>query len=283
MLNKKSSVQISIEGHTEKNLEVPTFVVKYWKTLSLSILAVIAILTGSLTYIAKQKTTEDISTQYEAKLDQVQQQNRALSINKQQTEQDIIEAKKSFNKIDSTLESINSKMKKRGLQTIKLENMGGPIEVEPENLELLTSFYEEALKDLDKKLSNLPLGRPHDGDITSRFGYRANPFTRRGRELHSGVDLSGRTGQPIKSTANGTVVYSGYEGEYGNVVKIKHANGYETRYAHLVRATVKTGQMVEAGSIVGLLGSTGRSTGPHLHYEILKNGVKINPEKYFNF
>ena len=283
MLNKKSSVHISIEGHTEKNLEVPTFVVKYWKTLSLSILTLIAILTGSLTYIAKQKTTEDLSTQYEAKLDKVQQQNRALNINKQQAEQDIIEAKKSFNKIDSTLESINSKMKKRGLQTIQLENMGGPIEAEPENLELLTAFYEEALKDLDKKLSNLPIGRPHNGSVTSRFGYRANPFTRRGREMHSGVDLRGKTGQPIQATANGTVVHAGYEGEYGNVVKVRHANGYETRYAHLVKVLVKPGQKIEAGNLVGLLGSTGRSTGPHLHYEILKNGVKINPEKYFSF
>lgn len=283
MFKKKSSVQISIEGRTEKQLEVPTFVVKYWKSLSFCVLGAITLLTASFTYFAKQKTTAELSSQYEAKLDQVKQQNRTLNINKQQAELDVLEAKKSFNKIDSTLDIINRKMRKRGLQTIKLENMGGPVEDDPENIELLTEFYEDALKDLDKKLSNLPIGKPHDGAITSKFGYRANPFTRRGREMHSGVDLRGHIGQPVKVTANGTVVYAGYEGDYGNVVKVRHANGYETRYAHLVKATVKSGQKLEAGNLVGLLGSTGRSTGPHLHYEILKNGTKIDPEKYFSF
>jgi len=283
MLKEKSAVQISIEGHSEKRLEVPTFVVKYWKQLSFSVLAIIALLIGSLTYIAKQKTTEDISSKYEATLDKVKEQNRALNINKLQAEQDVKEAKKSFDKIDSTLESINNKMKQRGLKEISLENVGGPIEKDPENIELLTAFYEDALKDLDKKLSSLPIGKPHDGAVTSRFGYRANPFTHRGREMHSGVDLRGNIGQPIKVTANGKVTYAGYEGEYGNVVKVKHANGYETRYAHLVRVLVKPGDNVEAGKLVGLLGNTGRSTGPHLHYEILKNGTKIDPEKYFSF
>ena len=283
MLKKKSSVQISIEGQTEKKLEVPTFVVHYWKQLSFSVLAVIALLIGAITYIAKQKTTEDLSSKYEAKLDKVKEQNRALNINKQQAEQDIIEAKKSFDKIDSTLEIINSKMKERGLKGIALENMGGPIENDTLDIEKMTAFYEDALLDLDRKLSNLPLGVPHQGRITSRFGYRANPFTNAGREMHSGIDFSGRTGEPIKVTADGTVTFAGREGQYGNVVKVKHANGYETRYAHLVKVLVKPGQRLEAGKLVGLLGSTGRSTGPHLHYEILKNNTKINPEKYFTF
>nr|WP_262896203.1 M23 family metallopeptidase [Sphingobacterium faecale] len=99
--------------------------------------------------------------------------------------------------------------------------------------------------------------------------------------MHSGVDLKGNTGDPIKATASGKVTFSGYEGEYGNVVKIKHKNGYETRYAHLSKTKVKKGETVDAGKTVGLLGSTGRSTGPHLHYEILKDDKKINPEKYF--
>ena len=84
----------------------------------------------------------------------------------------------------------------------------------------------------------------------------------------------------MKSTAKGTVVFAGYEGQYGYVVKVKHANNYETRYAHLTKPLVKRGQKIAAGDVIGLLGNTGRSTGPHLHYEILKNNRKVNPEKY---
>ena len=154
------------------------------------------------------------------------------------------------------------------------------IEKDEENIALLSEYYKDMLSNIEKKISSMPLGRPHAGKITSRFGYRVNPFTRRGRELHSGIDIKGRIGEPIRVTADGVVTFSGYEGNYGYVVKVKHQNGYETRYAHLVRTQVKRGQRVEAGSVVGLLGNTGRSTGPHLHYEILKNNKKVNPEKY---
>ena len=281
MFRKKSSVQISIEGRKDKNLEVPTFIIKYWRQISLSVLSIIVLLISSLSYLATQKKTEELSSKYEAKIDKVTKENQKLSMSSTDAQEDINEAKKSFEKIDSTLEKINEKMKKRGLNTIVLEHAGGPIEDDPEKLELLTDFYEEAFKELDYKLSNIPIGIPHNGKVTSRFGYRSNPFTRKGRELHSGVDLKGNIGELIKSTADGVVIFAGYDGQYGNVVKIKHKNGYETRYAHLLRTQVKKGQKVEAGNVIGLLGNTGRSTGPHLHYEILKNDKKINPEKYF--
>ncbi|ERJ58412.1 hypothetical protein M472_06495 [Sphingobacterium paucimobilis HER1398] len=224
---------------------------------------------------------KELNSRYEATLNQINQKNRQLSLKRVENERGILEAKKSFNKIDSTLAIINQKMKKRGLKTIALQNAGGPTEPDEENIDLLSEYYEEALKDLDNKLSSLPIGIPHHGRVTSKFGYRANPFTNRGREMHSGVDLKGNTGDPIKATASGKVTFSGYEGEYGNVVKIEHKNGYETRYAHLSKTKVKKGETVDAGKTVGLLGSTGRSTGPHLHYEILKDDKKINPEKYF--
>jgi murein DD-endopeptidase MepM/ murein hydrolase activator NlpD len=237
---------------------------------------------GIIIYTATQKNIDAVASQYTDTLDKMNQQNKLLSWNNSTKEKEINEAKKSFNKIDSTLEIINAKMKKRGLKTIALENAGGPVETDEENFELLSAYYEEVLMDLDEKLESLPLGVPHHGKITSRFGYRRNPFTNRGREMHSGVDLKGRTGDRVKSTAKGTVLFSGYEGQYGYVVKIKHANNYETRYAHLSKPLVKKGQKIAAGDIIGLLGSTGRSTGPHLHYEILKNKKKINPEKYFS-
>jgi len=282
MIKNKSSVRISIEGQSDKKLEIPTFLLKYWKNILVSAASFIVLLVGSLVYITSQKKAEDISSQYEATLDKITEEKRLLSLSQTETEKSVEEAKKSFNKIDSTLEIINDKMKKRGLKTIALPNAGGPVETDLNNIELLTDYYEEALKELDKKLSSMPLGVPHRGAVTSKFGYRANPFTNRGRELHSGVDLKGRTGDIVKSTASGRVVFAGYDGQYGNVVKIQHANNYETRYAHLSRTLVKKGDRIEAGSTIGKVGSTGRSTGPHLHYEILKNNKKINPEKYFS-
>lgn len=281
MLQKKSSIRISIEGQADKKLEIPTFLVKNWKASLAATISLLSVMFGVLVYVTSQKKAEDISSQYEATLHKIAKEKRLLSLSQDQSAKTVEEAKKSFGKIDSTLEIINSKMRKRGLKAIPMPNVGGPIEKDTLNIELLTDYYEEALKDLDKKISNTPLGKPHTGRISSRFGYRRNPFTNRGRELHSGIDLKGRTGDLVKATATGRVIFAGYEGQYGNVVKIKHANNFETRYAHLSRTLVKKGDKIEVGTNIGRLGSTGRSTGPHLHYEILKNNKKVNPEKYF--
>lgn len=280
MFKKKSSVHISIEGNKDKSLQIPTVLLKYWKHIATSTVVLLVALISTITYIAANKKVANVSEQYEQVLNQINQKNKKLNSSQKETQQDILEAKKSFLQIDSTIERINGKMKKRGLSTIALANMGGPIEKDEENIALLSEYYKDMLSNIEKKISSMPLGRPHAGKITSRFGYRVNPFTRRGRELHSGIDIKGRIGEPIRVTADGVVTFSGYEGNYGYVVKVKHQNGYETRYAHLVRTQVKRGQRLEAGSVVGLLGNTGRSTGPHLHYEILKNNKKVNPEKY---
>lgn len=284
MLKNKSSVRIiSTDGTSDKNLMVPTVLLKHWKQICVSTLSFIFILCGSIVYFATSKKEQDITSKYEATLDEIKAMNRQLSSDQSETAKDIHQAKQSFNKIDSTLERINAKMKKRGLKTIALQNAGGPVELDEENIELLSEFYADALKDLDRKLAGIPIGRPHSGRVTSKFGYRRNPFTNRGREMHSGIDLKGRTGDPVKVTASGRVIFAGYEGAYGNVVKVVHPNGFQTRYAHLSRTKVRKGQRVEVGTVIGLLGNTGRSTGSHLHYEILQNNKKLNPEKYFNF
>lgn len=282
MFKKKSAIQISIEGNKDRSLEIPTILVKYWKQISISTLALIIVLIGSVAYMAAVKKAEDVSAQYEVALDKINQKNKKLNTSQLETQQDILEAKKSFIKIDSTIQSINGKMKKRGINTrLAFANTGGPSEIDEENIVLLSEYYENLLANVEKKMASIPLGKPHHGAITSRFGYRVNPFTRRGREMHSGIDFKGRMGEPVRVTADGMVTYAGYEGEYGYVVKVKHQHGYETRYAHLVRTQVKKGQRVDVGSVIGLLGNSGRSTGPHLHYEILKDSKKINPEKYF--
>ncbi|MCA5006004.1 M23 family metallopeptidase [Sphingobacterium bovistauri] len=282
MFKKKSAVQISIEGNSDKNLEIPTILVKYWKQISISTLALIVTLIGTIAYFAAIKKAEDVSAKYEVALDKIQQKNQKLSSSKQESEQDILEAKKSIMQIDSTIQIINGKLKKRGINTkLAYDNAGGPIERDEENIVLLSEYYKAVLLNVEKKISSIPIGKPHNGHVTSRFGYRVNPFTRRGREMHSGIDFKGRMGEPIRATADGVVSFAGYEGEYGYVVKVKHQYGYETRYAHLVRTQVKGGQKVQAGTVIGLLGNTGRSTGPHLHYEVLKDNKKLNPENYF--
>jgi murein DD-endopeptidase MepM/ murein hydrolase activator NlpD len=115
--------------------------------------------------------------------------------------------------------------------------------------------------------------------ITSSFGYRRDPFTRR-TARHLGVDFGGDKNDPIFATANGKISETGYDRAMGNYIIIKHGNGVETVYMHLTKSLVKRGQSVDKGEKIGLLGSTGRSTGPHLHYEVHKNGIPVNPKPY---
>lgn len=134
--------------------------------------------------------------------------------------------------------------------------------------------------DLLHVLQSVPLGMPHTGPISSRFGNRPNPFTGKGSEFHGGLDLKGSTGQPIRVTASGKVHFAGVQSGYGKVVMVNHAHGYSTVYAHLSQIDVKPGEHVQAGGVVGKLGSTGRSTGPHLHYEVQHKGMRIDPEQF---
>lgn len=111
------------------------------------------------------------------------------------------------------------------------------------------------------------------------FGYRKDPFTHE-RRFHSGLDLSAPRGTPVYSAASGTVVYCGHNGGYGKIVEVRHTGTMRTRYAHLHHIKVKLGQTIDATTVVGTVGSTGRSTAPHLHYEVIKNGQRVNPRKF---
>lgn len=117
---------------------------------------------------------------------------------------------------------------------------------------------------------------PTYGWLTGYFGGRPDPFTGE-RAFHQGLDISTAKGQPVYSTANGTVESAAYAGEYGNLIVIRHDFGLATRYGHLSKFSVRPGQAVKRGDVIGLVGSTGRSTGAHLHYEVLANGKLINP------
>lgn len=117
---------------------------------------------------------------------------------------------------------------------------------------------------------------PSYGWLTSTMGPRRDPITG-GADYHPGVDIAGERGQPVYATAAGTVRQVGYQGSYGNMVVIDHGFGLESRYGHLLRATVKAGDKVQRGDVIAAVGNTGRSTGYHLHYEVLANGRLINP------
>lgn len=115
--------------------------------------------------------------------------------------------------------------------------------------------------------------------LTSAYGWRKDPF-RGTRSWHAGVDIGGGYNAPIVATADGIVVFSGYRYGYGNMVEVRHAGGFATRYAHLNSSKARNGQQVKAGDVVGLMGSTGRSTGPHLHFEILMDDHKVDPTPF---
>jgi murein DD-endopeptidase MepM/ murein hydrolase activator NlpD len=138
-----------------------------------------------------------------------------------------------------------------------------------------------AVDRLKRVMPFVPLRTPTtpDAEQTSGFGARVDPFLGRAA-MHSGVDFRGDVGTPIRATAGGTVVTAGWTGGYGNMVEIEHANGITTRYAHMSAINVAEGQTIEAGAIVGKLGSTGRSTGPHLHYEVRIDGDAVDPARF---
>ena len=130
-------------------------------------------------------------------------------------------------------------------------------------------------------LDALPSIWPVRGRVTSEVGSRLNPFTNSGMESHSGMDIAVPTGTSIKATGAGTVTFAGWEGGYGNIIRINHGYGITTVYGHNSRLLVKTGDVVEKGQEIAKSGNTGRSTGPHLHYEVRLNGAIQNPRNYF--
>jgi murein DD-endopeptidase MepM/ murein hydrolase activator NlpD len=134
---------------------------------------------------------------------------------------------------------------------------------------------------LSATLVNVPLHAPVTGEIdeTSPFGVRVDPF-QHVPAMHTGIDFRGEMGEPIHVTAAGTVTMAGWSGGYGNMVEVNHGNGLATRYGHLSKIDVTVGQSVRMGQVIGRLGSTGRSTGPHVHYETRVDGEAVNPAKF---
>ncbi|MDB5550690.1 MAG: rane protein associated metalloendopeptidase [Rhizobium sp.] len=165
--------------------------------------------------------------------------------------------------------------------------IGGPF-VEPET----ANEFEASISGLDIALDRLervkavarklPFANPAPNrQITSLFGNRVDPFFGR-LAMHAGIDFRQKTGSKVRATGAGTVIHAGLSGGYGNMVEIDHGNGITTRYGHLSKVLVKEGDIVNEGDLIALSGSTGRSTGPHLHYEVRRNGTAVDPMRFLN-
>lgn len=162
---------------------------------------------------------------------------------------------------------------------VKLPGEGNSFERELTRLNIARAQTEQ----LNRALVYIPVRKPVIGeiDMSSQFGVRIDPFLRI-PAMHTGLDFRGEVGDPIRATAAGTVTAAGWTGGYGKMVEIDHGNGLATRYGHLSKIDVDVGDKIRVGQVVGRLGSTGRSTGPHVHYETRIDGEAVDPQKFLN-
>jgi murein DD-endopeptidase MepM/ murein hydrolase activator NlpD len=160
---------------------------------------------------------------------------------------------------------------------VKLGPDAGPFERQLYRINTTRSQMER----LNRTLTLVPYRKPVVGEVefTSGFGVRSDPFLGR-PAMHTGLDFRAQSGDPVRATANGKVISSGWSGGYGRMVEIDHGNGLSTRYGHLSEINVKNGDIVKIGQVIGEVGSTGRSTGPHLHYETRIDGEAVDPQKF---
>lgn len=144
------------------------------------------------------------------------------------------------------------------------------------------AILEQLIRDRQLTERVMPSGNAvENGHLSSRFGSRIDPFSGK-KEHHKGIDIAGKDGSNILALGDGVVTWSGKRTGYGNLVEIEHGNGYVTRYGHNKEQLVKAGETVRKGQPVALMGSTGRSTGPHVHIEVLRDGKQVNPAKYLS-
>ncbi len=222
---------------------------------------------------------QNISLKYELARLKSETQELQVALAKEKKRTSYLEQfKDRVEELEAKLVTIDKFLRRKGIRKVPSGVGGGKARVNIFDIDYVSFLHDEADK-AHKYLSRLPLGPPVWGRITSRFGYRRDPFTRR-PEFHDGVDLKAPWGTPVRATAEGKVIYAGWKAGYGKTVIIKHAFGYRTLYGHMSKIKVRAGQWVKSGQIIGYVGSTGKSTGPHVHYEVWRYSKKQNPLKY---
>ncbi len=185
--------------------------------------------------------------------------------------------------IEENLLKIDSFLRKKGIRKVKYAVGGNPLYGEDDIFKYLDinylTFLEKRSAKIEKILRKIPLGYPVFGRITSRYGYRIDPFSGK-YEFHKGIDIRAKYGAPVRATADGIVEFAGKHPGYGKMVIIRHRYGFKTLYAHLSKVKTRAGKRVKVGTVIGYVGSTGKSTGPHLHYEVIRYRKAKNPVHY---
>jgi len=198
-------------------------------------------------------------------------------------------------RLDRSEEQANRLASELGVETSVAPAAGGTsgdllertiLEQEVDSLGRRAATVDASLAELDRAyrkrlrlLSSTPSTMPIEGWFSHGFGWRKDPWTGK-RRFHRGIDIVADTGTPIRAPGDGVVSRTARVSDYGKTIDISHGSGYVTRYAHLSEVLVKTGQRIERGDLIGRVGSTGRSTGAHLHYEVFRDGRRVNPWKY---
>lgn len=282
LTNFSTIIIVNKNQEQTKSIRVKTKHLKRVKHYITGIACIIIALAGTIIYLTSQGSKQEQEkqqllsqiAQLKSKLPAAEAAALTDATNKS-TAQSYIES------IQGKLQKINDYLRRRGLQGFSTKNVGGDnssSNAVSDNEKY--SLYDEYLSRLLNSVAFTPMGYPRLSSITSGFGYRANPFDSESAELHPGVDFKGATGDPVRVTADGKVVFTGRKSGYGNCIIVQHKNDFETLYGHLSRINVEDGQQVKTGDVIGKVGSTGRTTGPHLHYEVRKNGKPINPVKF---
>lgn len=246
--------------------------------------------------VSKEKLQQQIQTLTLSLIEQnnvlkaSQSQMSQLKTNAVANEQKINEFTKMYKEIADNYISKSSRgttaksksSSQAGLDLIKLNKVVEQLNKDFNNDKQLIAELDDSKNKIEKIVNAIPTFIPAPGKITSPFGMRVHPIKKVNKQ-HEGVDISASKGDPIKAASAGVVEYSGYSSGYGYNVIINHQNGYRTLYAHASKLLVKSGEIITKGQKIALVGSTGLSTGPHLHFEIRINGAPVDPTEYINF
>ena len=231
---------------------------------------------------AKIQGVDNVIVRLQASLDQVEgRQLAALSSVEDGMESRVRRMRGVFSDLGLDMTQLEAATPRAGMGgpyvPVKLAADAGPFERQLYRINITRAQMER----LNRTLALVPYRKPVIGEVefTSGFGIRTDPFLGR-PAMHTGLDFRASMGDPVRATANGKVASSGWAGGYGRMVEIDHGNGLSTRYGHLSEISVKVGDIVKIGQVIGAVGSTGRSTGPHLHYETRIDGEAVDPQKF---
>lgn len=314
--SRKNSFTLMVVPHTSakniKSVRFPRWAISSFVILNIVMFMIVC--SFFVSYRSLNMKLENKKMEYESLQTMKEHDEKQLSeykANEQQIKEKIQTLKELENKLRGIIDSKSEKPQAGSAETGKLASRGGSgstvlgfpgdeidvdaSAIEFESLDDMYKTVDNMVKQVDDEINELNLAikkaedkaaamraipsvMPVYGKYTSTFGYRKNPFGR-GYEYHPALDIACPKGTPVRASGDGVVTHAGWEGGYGNLVQINHRNGYESLYGHNSKIAVKVGQKVKRGDIIAYVGSTGRATGNHCHFEVRLNGKPINPAK----